>query len=218
MSTLLETPRKRRTSDIPPTVGEIDGLAQELRRQGKSIRATQQAFTIFAVMALILALATFLAVTIKLDKKTSPVVSAPVVSAPASSAPAVSAPATQSQSPAPASAAPAVGRSTRAVLKEYSIAPTPGKAAAGKVSFTVANAGKIEHEFVVLRTNKSAGDLLKGKEANEAGNVGEIGSVLPGQTKKLTLNLKAGHYALICNLPGHYTAGQHADFTVVNVK
>ena len=153
-------------------------------------------------MALILALITFLAVAIKLDKKTSPTVVPSAGTKPAAAAPAV----------------PAVGHSSRAVLKEFSIAPTPAKAAAGKISFSVANAGKIEHEFVVLRTNKSAGDLLKGKEADEAGNVGEIGSVLPGQTKKLTLNLKAGHYALICNLPGHYTAGQHADFTVVNVK
>ncbi len=26
--------------------------------------------------------------------------------------------------------------------------------------------------------------------------------------------LKKGHYALICNLPGHYQGGMHADFTV----
>jgi uncharacterized cupredoxin-like copper-binding protein len=202
MSTLLETPPDERTPATPPTAADIDDLRQEVRRQGKGIRATQQAFTIFAAMALILALITFLAVAIKLDKKTSPTVVPSAGTKPAAAAPAV----------------PAVGHSSRAVLKEFSIAPTPAKAAAGKISFSVANAGKIEHEFVVLRTNKSAGDLLKGKEADEAGNVGEIGSVLPGQTKKLTLNLKAGHYALVCNLPGHYTAGQHADFTVVNVK
>jgi len=28
------------------------------------------------------------------------------------------------------------------------------------------------------------------------------------------VNLKAAHYALICNLPGYYRAGQHIDFTV----
>ena len=43
-----------------------------------------------------------------------------------------------------------------------------------------------------------------GGEASEAGNVGEIGSVKPGQQKKLTLTLKKGHYSLLCNLPGHY--------------
>ena len=44
--------------------------------------------------------------------------------------------------------------------------------------------------------------------------MGEIGDIQPGQTKTLSLNLKAGHYALICNLAVHYKAGQHADLTV----
>jgi uncharacterized cupredoxin-like copper-binding protein len=35
-----------------------------------------------------------------------------------------------------------------------------------------------------------------------------------GVTKTLKLNLKPGHYTLICNFPGHYQAGQHTDFTV----
>jgi uncharacterized cupredoxin-like copper-binding protein len=28
------------------------------------------------------------------------------------------------------------------------------------------------------------------------------------------LTMKRGHYALICNLPGHYKTGQFADFYV----
>jgi uncharacterized cupredoxin-like copper-binding protein len=80
---------------------------------------------------------------------------------------------------------------------------------------TLPACGRIDtHEFVVLRTDKSAASLLKGSEADETGNVGEIPGVAPGQTKTLTLTLKQGHYALICNLPGHYKAGQHADLTV----
>lgn len=35
-----------------------------------------------------------------------------------------------------------------------------------------------------------------------------------GQTKKLSLKLKAGHYALLCNLAGHYKSGQFVDFYV----
>ena len=38
--------------------------------------------------------------------------------------------------------------------------------------------------------------------------------VPPGQTRTLTLKLTPGHYVLLCNLPAHYKAGQHADFTV----
>ena len=60
----------------------------------------------------------------------------------------------------------------------------------------------------------AAGSLLKGSRADETGNVGETGDLAAGASKSLTLSLPAGHYALICNLPGHYKAGQHTDFTV----
>ena len=30
----------------------------------------------------------------------------------------------------------------------------------------------------------------------------------------VTLSLTPGHYALICNIPGHYSSGMHTDFTV----
>ncbi|MGZ4126505.1 MAG: sulfocyanin-like copper-binding protein [Actinomycetota bacterium] len=30
----------------------------------------------------------------------------------------------------------------------------------------------------------------------------------------LTADLSAGHYALVCNLSGHYKAGMHVDFWV----
>jgi uncharacterized cupredoxin-like copper-binding protein len=99
-------------------------------------------------------------------------------------------------------------------LNEFTVVPAAQAAPVGKVTFSVSNSGKIEHEFVVLKTSKPAGSLLKGAEADEAGNVGEIGSVKPGQQKKLTLTLKAGHYSLICNLPSHYKGGQFVDFYV----
>ena len=99
-------------------------------------------------------------------------------------------------------------------LREFVVGTNANAAAAGNVTFRVRNSGNVKHEFVVLRADKPAGDLLKGEEADESGNVGELGDVAPGVSKTLKLNLKAGHYALICNLPGHYKAGQYADFTV----
>jgi uncharacterized cupredoxin-like copper-binding protein len=99
-------------------------------------------------------------------------------------------------------------------LKEFTLTPRPATARAGTVTFRVRNAGAVRHEFVVLRTRRPAARLLKGSEASEAGNVGEIGDLRPGVTKSLRLRLAAGHYALICNLPGHYRAGQRADLTV----
>ena len=99
-------------------------------------------------------------------------------------------------------------------VDEFSVFPATQGAPIGKVKFVVTNVGRLEHEFVVIKTNKPAGNLLKGKEANESGAVGEIDGVPAGQAKTVTLNLKRGHYALICNLPGHYLTGQFADFYV----
>jgi uncharacterized cupredoxin-like copper-binding protein len=99
-------------------------------------------------------------------------------------------------------------------VDEFSVFPGTQGAPSGKVRFVVTNIGKFKHEFVVLKTNKPAGNLLKGKEADESGAVGEIDGVPPGQARTLNLTLKPGHYALICNLPGHYMTGQFADFYV----
>ncbi len=99
-------------------------------------------------------------------------------------------------------------------VDEFSVFPGTQGAPKGKVRFVVTNIGTIEHEFVVLKTAKPAGSLLKGKEADESGAVGEIDGVPAGQAKTLNLVLKPGHYSLICNLPGHYKTGQFADFYV----
>ncbi|MBI5103953.1 MAG: cupredoxin domain-containing protein [Solirubrobacterales bacterium] len=101
-------------------------------------------------------------------------------------------------------------------LGEWSITPSAATVKAGKVTFDVSNGGKMPHEMVVLRTNKQAADLAKAgaKRAPEKGNIGEVEDVAPGGAKKLTLKLKPGHYALVCNIDGHWTAGMHADLTV----
>jgi uncharacterized cupredoxin-like copper-binding protein len=99
-------------------------------------------------------------------------------------------------------------------VDEFSVFPQTQGAPAGKVRFVVTNIGTIEHEFVVIKTNKPAGNLLKGKEANETGAVGELDGVKAGNARVLVLNLTRGHFALICNLPGHYKTGQFADFYV----
>ena len=177
-------------------------LRSEVRRQGRSIRSTQNAFSIFALLALLLSGATLLAVAFKLDKSTSPSVN-------------VTAPVTNAVTPPAAAApAPALPHKVGVGLREFVVDTTTNTAAAGKVTFNVHNTGNVTHEFVVLRTAKPAGSLLKGARADESGNVGETGDLKAGASKKLTLNLKPGHYALICNLPGHYNSGQHTDFTV----
>jgi uncharacterized cupredoxin-like copper-binding protein len=103
-------------------------------------------------------------------------------------------------------------------VDEFSVFPGTQGAPVGKVRFVVTNIGKVEHEFVVLKTAKPAGNLLGGdhgpNRADESGAVGEIEGIPPGQARTLNLVLKRGHYALVCNLPGHYKTGQFADFYV----
>lgn len=116
-----------------------------------------------------------------------------------------------------ASTAPApLGHAVKASLAEMKITDSVAKVATGKVTFTVSNDGSVAHEYVVLRTSSAAAKLpISGGRASEAGHVGEIGDLKPGQTKTLALDLKPGHYSIICNLPGHYSGGMHTDLTVV---
>ena len=101
-------------------------------------------------------------------------------------------------------------------VSEFAISDSVGSVPAGSVDFSVTNTGKVEHEFVILKTDKPAADLPLEKEggASEAGAVDEIEGIKPGGTESLAVELPAGHYVLICNLPGHYTSGMHTDLTV----
>jgi len=103
-------------------------------------------------------------------------------------------------------------------LREWKITPSQSRAHAGKITFAAHNAGKLEHELVVIRTNRAANHLpLEGRDANETGSQGEVEGVTPGKTGRLTLNLRPGKYVLICNRSdhqGHYEHGMFAAFTV----
>ena len=90
------------------------------------------------------------------------------------------------------------------------------------MTFTVKNLGTIPHEFVVLKTDTPAASIPVTSFEGEANrfdedaagtNVGETGDMEPGTTKTVTIDFAPGHYVLVCNLPGHYAAGMHTDFT-----
>ena len=130
-----------------------------------------------------------------------------------------------SASPAALVAAPVVaGGPVIVSLDQWSITPQASQAAAGPVTFTVTNQGTMIHEFVVMRTDTPAGALpITGFEHEKARvnedtagtNVGETGDLAAGKTKTVTIDLQAGHYVFMCNLPAHYGLGMHFDFTVV---
>ena len=102
----------------------------------------------------------------------------------------------------------------------------------GPVTFVVTNEGQKEHEFIVIKTDTPAGDfpvatgggMTEGEEEmghphdideEAAGEViGEVEDLAAGATDQLVVTLTTGHYALICNLEGHYTGGMWADLQV----
>ena len=47
-----------------------------------------------------------------------------------------------------------------------------------------------------------------------AGDLGEVAELDPGSKGSLTLTLDAGKYLLVCNIPGHFTAGMWTILTV----
>ena len=99
-------------------------------------------------------------------------------------------------------------------LTDFRVSASPASAAAGRVTFVVRNAADIDHELVVIRTRRRASRLpLRNGRASERGSRGEV-ELEGGERRRLTLNLPAGHYALICNIGQHYRAGMRRDFTV----
>jgi uncharacterized cupredoxin-like copper-binding protein len=97
---------------------------------------------------------------------------------------------------------------------EYAMTPQPTEISAGTVTFEVKNEGTLVHEMVVIKTDKGAANLGTDGEADESGAVDEVADLPAGESKTLELDLTAGTYALVCNLPGHYEQGMYADFTV----
>jgi uncharacterized cupredoxin-like copper-binding protein len=97
---------------------------------------------------------------------------------------------------------------------EYAMTPEPTEISAGTVTFEVKNEGTLVHEMVVIKTDKGAANLGTDGEADESGAVDEVADLPAGEAQTLELELEAGKYALVCNVPGHYEQSMYADFTV----
>lgn len=124
---------------------------------------------------------------------------------------------TPSTSAAPkAAAAPRVSNTVTVGATEYAFMPTALAAKPGKFTVTLDNKGSIPHEFVVLKTDE-APDALKvdgSAKVSEKDAVGEVSETDGGKTKTETLDLEAGKYVFVCNIPGHYGDGMRGTLTV----
>ena len=114
----------------------------------------------------------------------------------------------------------ATGTPVGATEKDFAIALDTDSTSAGSVSFNVTNDGPSTQEFVVFATDLAPDALPLGSDGNvdEEGtgvtHIDEIEDIGSGCQASLTVDLDAGNYVVICNLPGHYKAGMHAPITV----
>lgn len=126
------------------------------------------------------------------------------------------------------------GGMVKVKLGEWFIKPMQDSVPAGKVNFKVKNVGSVEHEFVIVRTDKAAGKLPVSDSVVDLEASGEVAGgahapekagggakehdseshLMPGMTASYNVDLKPGNYVLLCNIVGHYEAGQSAEFKV----
>ena len=100
---------------------------------------------------------------------------------------------------------------------------------AGTTTFVIDNVGTMHHEMAIFKTDLAPGELPltdDGKvDEEKAGLVaeavyarpvrgGEDHRIRDGRGVNFTIDLEPGKYVLLCNLPGHYAAGQYIGFTV----
>jgi uncharacterized cupredoxin-like copper-binding protein len=106
-----------------------------------------------------------------------------------------------------------------ATLADFSITLDSDSAPAGDVTFDVTNDAEQTHEFVVFQTDLPEDQLPTDEngDVDEEGEgvtlIDEIEDIAGGSSQSLTVNLDAGSYVLICNLPGHYQQGMHTSFS-----
>jgi uncharacterized cupredoxin-like copper-binding protein len=133
-----------------------------------------------------------------------------------------SAAAPASQPPASGGGGGGGGTSVTAKLTEFKIELGAASAPGGPVTFELTNSGTVVHEFVVFKTDLAADKLplaADGATVDEEGAgasltlVDEVEDIAVGATASLAVDLPAGHYVAICNVPAHYTSGMRTEFT-----
>lgn len=83
----------------------------------------------------------------------------------------------------------------RGSVREWAVHVDHLQAVEGVVTFTVANEGTIDHEFLVVRTDLPAGEIpvSDGRfSEDDVEVIDEIPEYEPGETKTLSLDLQAG--------------------------
>ena len=118
---------------------------------------------------------------------------------------------------APAPEADITKGQIRADLKESAIALTSTTVRPGQVTFIARNIGTIAHDLIVIKTDLAADKIPVDGQTQKAktdGRVDGVEEIPPGQSRNLRIDLPAGHYVVICNVPTHYQLGMHTELNV----
>lgn len=111
----------------------------------------------------------------------------------------------------------AAAATIKATLSEFAIELSTSSVQAGSVTFEATNAGTIGHELVIVQS-EAAVDALPQENGkvieDDVTVVDEIEEFAAGKTESKTVELAAGTYYLICNIPGHYAQGMYATLNV----
>lgn len=118
-----------------------------------------------------------------------------------------------------ASAEPALAEGTVGVIlaDDFTVTPSVNSIAEGTVTFDVSNDGVLPHNFRVIRSDLAIDALPTAVGSVDEGAVDVRGSTADlggGGTEAVEVDLEAGSYVLICNVPGHYLGGMRVAFTV----
>lgn len=136
--------------------------------------------------------------------------------------------------------APAEGQ-VKVDIRAFQVTPNVSSVHAGPVTFTVTNSDVQQHEMLVVPfpavSPANGGGKAPAKTRNDGpleqvmsrmvydnavlrldekflGSLGEVANIEGGTGGQVTLDLPAGEYLLLCNLPAHFQSGMWTKLTV----
>ncbi len=149
-----------------------------------------------------------------------PTATEPAVEEPTATEPADAEPTDEPEPDPTATEPPApVETSVDVSLTEFVLESSVDSVSAGSVTFNVSSNGAIFHNFRVVETDLApdglpTDDATFGVDESQVNIVGSTADLDPGDTEELTVELEAGSYVLICNIPTHYDLDMRIAFSV----
>ena len=102
-------------------------------------------------------------------------------------------------------------------LRDDAVTLDPTSGVAGSLTFAATNDGSDTHEIEIFSGDVDPSTLpVENNVASTEGLelVDEIEDIAPGSSADLTVDLDAGTYVIMCNLPGHFAQGMYSTFEV----